>query len=72
MSKLKCQKLKTKRIIKAAREKQLATYKIAPTRLSADFLKESFQARMELARNIQSHEKQGPTAKMTLPSKAII
>ena len=47
MSKLKCQKLKTKRIIKAAREKQLATYKIAPTRLSADFSKETLQARKD-------------------------
>ena len=61
-----------KRILKAAREKWLVTYRGIPIRLSADFLKESFQARMELARNIQSHEKQGPTAKMTLPSKAII
>ena len=59
------------RDLKATREK-LGTYKGIPIRLSADFLKESFQARMGLARNIQSHEKQGPTAKISLSSKAII
>ena len=70
---IKMPKVKDKeRILKTAREKHVVIYKGVPIRLSADFLKESFQARMELARNIQSHEKQGPTAKMTLPSKAII
>ena len=33
------------RILKAAREKQLVTYKGAPIRLSADFSKENLQAR---------------------------
>ena len=34
-----------KRILKAAREKQRVTYKGDPIRLSADFSKETFQAR---------------------------
>ena len=40
-------KLKDKeRILKAAREKQIVTYKGVPIRLSADFSKETSQARM--------------------------
>ena len=38
-------KSKDKRILKAAREKQRVTYKGVPIRLSADFLKETLQAR---------------------------
>ena len=55
-----------KRILEASREKQLATYRGVPIRLSAHFSEET------LARNIQSHEMQGPIAKTALPSKAII
>ena len=44
------------RILKAAREKQLVIYKEISIRLSADFSKETLQAR-----SIQSDEKQGPT-----------
>ena len=41
-------KVKNKeRILKAAREKQLVTYKGAPIRLSADFSKETLQARRD-------------------------
>ena len=36
------------------------------------FLKRNFTGYKGLARNTQSHEKWGPTAKITLPSKAII
>ena len=60
------------RILKAAREKQLVTYRGVPIRLSADFSKETLQARKALARSIQSHEKLGHTAKITLLSKAIV
>ena len=35
------------RILKAAREKQLVTYKGAPIRLSADFSTETFQAKSD-------------------------
>ena len=35
------------RILKAAREKQLVTYKGAPIRLSVDFSKETLEARWE-------------------------
>ena len=57
-------------ILKAASEKQLVTCRGFLIRLSANFSKETLQARR--ARNMQSDEKQGPTTKMTLPSKAII
>ena len=41
-------RLKDKKIIlKAAREKQVVTYKGAPIRLSSDYSSESFQARRE-------------------------
>ena len=43
---IKLQKVKDKeRVLKAAREKQLLTYKGVPKRLSADFSKETLQAR---------------------------
>ena len=55
------------RLLKAVREGQLVTYKGVPIRLSADFSKETLQAR-----SIQSDEKQGPTTKITLSSKALV
>ena len=61
-------KIKDKeRILKAAREKETVTYKGVPIRLSADFSKETLQAR-----SIKSHERQGLTSKITVSSKAII
>ena len=38
-------KIKEERILKAAREKETVTYKEVPIRLSADFSKETLQAR---------------------------
>ena len=35
------------RILKAAREKETVTYKVVPIRLSADFSKETLQARTD-------------------------
>ena len=47
--KIKMPKVKDKeRIIKAAREKQLFTYREIPIRLSADFSKETLQSRKDL------------------------
>ena len=44
--KIKLPKIKDKeRILKAAREKEIVTYKGVPIRLSADFSKETLQAR---------------------------
>ena len=64
---IKMPKVKDKeRILKAAREKQRVTYNGVPIRLPADFSKEILQAR-----SIQSDEKQGPTNKIILSSKAI-
>ena len=61
-------KIKEKgRILEAAREKDTVTSKGVPIRLSADFSKETL-----LARSIPSHERQGPTSKVALSSKAII
>ena len=65
------QKVKDKeRILKAEREKERVTYKGAPIRLTADFSKETLQAISDW--QVFSHEKQGPTSKTALPSKAII
>ena len=47
------------RILKATREKQRATYKGVPIRLSADSSKETLQARRDW-QEVQSDEKQGP------------
>ena len=54
---IKMPKVKDKeRILKAAREKQLVTYRGVPIRLSADFSKETLQARRDW-QEIFSHEK---------------
>ena len=54
-------KIKDKgRMLKAAREKQRVTYKGVPIRLSADFSKETLQAKRDW-QEVQSDEKQGPT-----------
>ena len=66
-------KIKDKeRIFKAAREKETVTYKGVPKRPSADFSKETFAGKKRLGRSLQSHERQGPTTKITVSSKAII
>ena len=65
-------KIKEKRILKAAIEKETVTYKGVPIRLSVDFSKETLQARRGWKEAIPHHEKQGAISKMTLSSKAII
>ena len=66
-------KIKDKeRLLQAAREKEAVTYKGVPIRLSADFSKETLQARRGWKRSIPSHERQGPPSKITVSSKAII
>ena len=66
-------KMKDKeRILKAAREKETVTYKAVPIRRSADFSKETLQARRGWKEVILSHEWQGPPSNMTLSSKTII
>ena len=66
-------KIKEKeRILKAARGKDTVTYKGVPIRLSAAFSKETLQARRVWKKSIQSHERQGPTSKIALSSKAFI
>ena len=56
------------RILKAAREKKLVTYKGVSKRLPAEFSKEFLQARRDW-QEIVSHEKQAPTSKIALTSK---
>ena len=69
---IKMPKVKDKeQILKAAREKKLVTSRGVPAGLSADFSKETLQARRDW-QEIFSHEKQGPTAKIALPNKDII
>ena len=60
------------RILKATREKERVTYKGFPIRMSADFSKETLQARKAWQEIFKVIKKQGPTAKTFLPSKAII
>ena len=69
---IKLPKIKQKeRILEAAREKETVTSKGLPIRLSSDFPKETL-GKKGLARSIPSHERQGPTSKITVSSKAII
>ena len=66
-------KIKDKeRILKAAREKETVTYKGVPVRLSADFLKETLQARRGWKEVFQVMKGKKPTSKITVSSKAII
>ena len=61
------------RILKSAKEKQRVTYKGVPIRVSADFSKETLQARrdwQEVFRVMKS--KDLPTTKITLSSKTTI
>ena len=70
---IKLPKVKDKeRILKEAREKDTVTYKGVPIRLSADFSKETLQARRDWKEVLKSHERQGPTSKIALPSKTSI
>ena len=65
-------KMKEKeRILEAAREKETVTYKGLPIRLSAGFSRD-LTGKKGLARSIQSHERQGPTSKISVSSKAFI
>ena len=59
------------RILEAAREKDTVTYKGLPIRLSADFSRD-LTGKKGLERSISSHERQGPTSKIAVSSKAII
>ena len=64
-------KMKQKeRILEAAREKDTVTYKGVPIRLSA--FSRDLMGKKGLERSIPSHERQGPTSKIILSSKAII
>ena len=66
---IKMPKVKDKeRILKTAREKQLVTYRGVPIRLSADFSKETLQARRDW-QHIQSHEKQDLQPRLLYPAK---
>ena len=65
-------KMKQKeRTLEAAREKDTVTYKGVPIRLSAEFSKD-LTGMKGLERSTPSHERQGPTSKITVSSKAII
>ena len=59
------------RILKGAREKQLVTYREVPLRLSADFSKETLQARRDW-REIFKVMKSKDLDNIALPSKAIV
>ena len=60
------------RILKAAREKETVTYKGVPIRLSADFSRETLQARKGWKEVFEVMKgKEGPASEITLASKAI-
>ena len=70
---IKLPKIKDKEtILKTARRKERVTYKGVPIRLSADFSKRNLIGKKGLERSIQSDERQGPTSKIILSSKAAI
>ena len=63
-------KIKQKeRILKAAREKNTITYKGVPTRLSADFSKETLQARRDWQEVFQIMKGKGLHPRLLYPAK---
>ena len=67
---LKMPKVKDKdRILKSAREKQLVTYRGVPIRLSADFLKETLQARRDWQEIFQVMKSRDLQARLLYPAK---
>ena len=69
---IKLPKIKDKeKILKAAREKETVTYKGVPIRLSADFSKETLQARRDWKEVFQVM-KSKPISKITLSRKVVI
>ena len=63
---IKLPKVKDKeKILKAAREKETVIYKGVPLRLSADFSKETLQARRGWKEVFEVMKRQGPTAKLS-------
>ena len=70
---IKMPKVKDKeRILKAAREKQLVTYRRVPIRLSADFSKETLQTRRNWQQIFKGMKSRDLPVKIALPSKVII
>ena len=57
------------RILKLAREKQLVTYKGAPIRLSADFSKETLQARRDWQERVKVMKSKGLQPRLLYPPK---
>ena len=58
-----------KRISKAAREKKLVTYRGVPIRLSADFLKETLQARRDWQEIFQVMKSRDLQPRLLYPAK---
>ena len=70
---IKMAKVKDRENLKRSERKAVSYLQGSSRRLATDFSTETFQAgQKELAQNIQSGEKQGPTTKFILSSKAII
>ena len=67
---IKMPKVKDKeRILKAAREKQLVTYKGVPIRLSADFSKETLQARRDWQETFKVMKSRDLQPRLLYPAK---
>ena len=69
---IKISKIKDKeRILKAAREKQLVTYRGVPIRLSADFSKEILQARKDWQKRLKVMKSRDLWPRLLYPAKLI-
>ena len=66
----KMPKVKDKeRILKAAREKKLVTYRGVPIRLSADFSKQTLQARSDWQKILKVMKIRDPQPRLLYPAK---
>ena len=59
----------TQRILKAAREKQLVTYRGVPVRLSADFSKETLQVRRDWQEIFKVMNRRDLQPRLSYPAK---
>ena len=57
------------RILKAAREKKLITYRVVPIRLSGDFSKETLQARKDWQEVFKVMKSKDPQPRLLYPAK---
>ena len=69
---MKMPKFKDKENLQSSKRKEVSYLQGSSHKTVSCFLNRNFAGKKGLARNIRSHDKQGPTAKSALPIKVVI